>query len=303
MTHSQLHHLSGVSSTLLHEGESWEPSPVHTSIRTRGYVCVGAPENQGAAAFVRTNPEPLTLLESVDGRWFEEVAKEEAPPLNPVLGVTGTGSFLVSRSDRPAHPRLHDTLRTVRSPYQYPNLYQLSADESPLQYPYQDPDREGKVGHTLCGPTAVAMVAAAEGKTLPLLHAAQQCWHPHHHLFGVWRRMAATLSHTAWGDVPFLASPTWLSGFEELANLLEQGVHCILSVAWEEGDLPGAHIPRSTGHFMIAHTLDAERAVVGVYDPRAEIGSNCYIEFPAEAFLAAWQRREGGAIVATKVVG
>lgn len=302
MTLSQLHHVSGVSSALLTQGETWEPAPVHPSIRTRGYVCVGSPSNTAPARLVRTQPEPVTLLESTDGRWFEEVVSEEAPPLSPILSVEGDGAFLVSRSDRASMPRLDGTLRTVQSPHAYPDIYQLSADEHPEQYPYQDAERDGRVGHTLCGPTAVSMVTASEGTTLSLLESAKLCWHPHHKLFGVWRRMAATLSHAIWNDVPFIASPTWMTGYDELATLLEAEVHCILSLAWDEDELPGAPLARSAGHFMVAHNLDAARSVVGVHDPRAELGTATYREYPAEAFLRAWQRREGGAIVATTVV-
>lgn len=113
-----------------------------------------------------------------------------------------------------------------------------------------------------CAPTSAAMVAAYYGLGVRPLDVARRCYDPLNAIYGNWPYLAcaaSTFGLEAW--------VTTMAGWEEIAHWLGQGVPPVLSLAWEEGDFPGAPIPRSSGHLLAVAGLCEDG--VTCYDPAA----------------------------------
>ena len=86
---------------------------------------------------------------------------------------------------------------------------------------------------------------------------------------------------------------TRLDTLEEVRRWVECGVPLVLSVAWEEGQLPGASIPYSAGHLLIACGFTPAGDVIAA-DPAAPRHSEVRRVYPWRALADCWLDTCGG---------
>lgn len=84
------------------------------------------------------------------------------------------------------------------------------------------------------------------------------------------------------------AAVGYLRGLGHAAAFVRAGLPVAISIAWEEGELPGAPLPRSDGHLLVVRGADAERVFVN--DPAQPHIAVRY----ARAALDELFRRHGG---------
>ncbi len=97
-----------------------------------------------------------------------------------------------------------------------------------------------------------------------------------------------------------LGLEAYVARFDALAELmpwLEAGVPIIASVSWQQGELDGAPLPRSSGHLLVVTGFTADGDAI-VNDPRADIrcGEPVRRVYRHDQFERAWHRRSHGAV-------
>jgi hypothetical protein len=120
-----------------------------------------------------------------------------------------------------------------------------------------------------CGPTSMAMVAAYFGVDTRPLDVAGLCYDPQHNIYGNWAYLASGAS--TFGLEAWVARA---SGWAEVADWVSDGAVPVLSLAWEEGQLPGAPVRRSSGHLLVVAGTGPSGIVC--YDPAAGRGPVTY---------------------------
>jgi len=86
---------------------------------------------------------------------------------------------------------------------------------------------------------------------------------------------------------------TRLDTLEQARRWVACGVPLVLSISWEEGELPGAPIARSQGHLSIARGFTPAGDVIAA-DPAAAQHSEVRRVYPWRAFAACWLDTCGG---------
>jgi hypothetical protein len=120
-----------------------------------------------------------------------------------------------------------------------------------------------------CAPTSTAMVLSYYGTRVEPLDVASRAYDPQHRIFGNWPYLAA-----ASGGFGFDAYVTHVGSWAQIAGWLREGIPPVLSIAWEEGELPGAPVRRSSGHLVVVAGLGP--GGVTCYDPAAKQVPVCY---------------------------
>jgi hypothetical protein len=86
---------------------------------------------------------------------------------------------------------------------------------------------------------------------------------------------------------------TRLDTLDQARRWVACGVPLVLSVAWEEGELPGAGLRRSSGHLLIARGFTADGDVIAA-DPAAQQHAEVRRVYPWRAFASCWIDACGG---------
>jgi hypothetical protein len=120
-----------------------------------------------------------------------------------------------------------------------------------------------------CAPTSTAMVLSYYGTRVEPLDVASRAYDPQHKIFGNWPYLAAAAA-----SFGFEAYVTHVGSWAEIAGWLREGIPPVLSIAWEEGELPGAPIRRSSGHLLVVAGIGPSGMTC--YDPAAEQVPVCY---------------------------
>lgn len=140
-----------------------------------------------------------------------------------------------------------------------------------------------------CSPTCVAMLLAYHGIDVPAPDVAAACFDPDHDLYGNWNRaIQAACTFGLPGCVRRFAG--WADALEHV----HAGRPIIASIAFEEGVLPAAPLPRTDGHLVVVRGF--ERDAVMVNDPAGPSGSGP-MRYPMAAFGPAWFGHGGVAYV------
>jgi hypothetical protein len=98
---------------------------------------------------------------------------------------------------------------------------------------------------------------------------------------------AASLGLDAW--------VTQLGSLNQVARWVAAGVPVICSLAWEEGELEHAPLPRSDGHLVVVTGLRADGQVM-VADPAGADATQVCRLYQVQPFAACWQRHSAGTV-------
>jgi hypothetical protein len=85
-----------------------------------------------------------------------------------------------------------------------------------------------------------------------------------------------------------------MGGLAEVEPWLQAGVPVVLSVAWKEGELTGAPLPRSRGHLLVATGFTPEGDVI-VADPAGASSAEVRRSYLRSEFERCWLRPYGTA--------
>lgn len=154
----------------------------------------------------------------------------------------------------------------------------------PISQMEQDP----AIARHICSPVNTLMVArylTERQIELPpfiaAVHSARR------RMYGIWpRAIAAAARQGVAGMV------TALSGWDEVAALLQAGLPVIASIAYQTGELTGATVAATRGHLVTITGL-TETAVM-VNDPAAATAAEVRREYDLEEFSKAWFENKRG---------
>ncbi len=147
----------------------------------------------------------------------------------------------------------------------------------------------GDLATRACSPTCLAMLLASRGIRVPVEDVAAVAYDAQHEIYGNWTRAVATLYH--------FGLPAQLARFRQwssVARHLAQHGPLAASIAFEQGGLPGAPLPRTPGHLVVVRGLDPNGNPI-VNDPASP--GNQPLTYPAEAFGRAWFGHGGVAYI------
>ena len=137
------------------------------------------------------------------------------------------------------------------------------------------------IANRVCSPTCVAMLIERFGGSAEPEAVAAAAHHASTGLYGVWP--ANIHAAGAWGLQGYL---THFSGWEAARALLDRGQPLVASIRFEEGQLPGAPIRRTSGHLVVLCGYDGDCALVN--DPAAPDAASVPRRYPLGPFLQAW---------------
>ena len=119
------------------------------------------------------------------------------------------------------------------------------------------------IGHRICSPTSVAMVAAYHGQRVPTRAMAATVLDPHFDIYGNWNRaVQGAYGHGVPGRL------VRLSSWESVAEYLQAGRPLVASIRAAPGELRGAPYEKTSGHLLVITGLGLG-GVVYVNDPAA----------------------------------
>jgi Peptidase_C39 like family len=95
------------------------------------------------------------------------------------------------------------------------------------------------------------------------------------------------------GALGFTAVMAYLHDLRTVEGLVAAGIPVALSIAWEEGALPSAPLPRSSGHVLVVRGFDAAGNPI-VNDPAQPDVRHVYARLP---FEAVWLDHGGAALL------
>jgi len=141
-----------------------------------------------------------------------------------------------------------------------------------------------------CSPTATSMVLAFWGHPVPVRVAAAATYD---HVYGGTGNWAF---NTAWAATFGLeAFVTRLGSLVQVERWVLAGVPVIVSLAFGQGQLPGAPIDSSDGHLIVVRGFDAAGDVV-VNDPAGLSDSDVRRIYDRRALESLWLRSSGGTV-------
>lgn len=153
--------------------------------------------------------------------------------------------------------RLLDTRVTAAASEPWPLPVQLSVPARSQRSAGED------IGHRICSPTSVAMVAAFHGERVPTRAMAATVHDPSFDIYGNWNRaIQGAYSHGVGGEL--LRFSSW----EGVAAYLRAGRPLVASIRVAPGELRGAPYEKTAGHLLVLTGLGLG-GVVLVNDPAA----------------------------------
>ena len=197
-----------------------------------------------------------------------------------VLEVSGTG------------PAPHDAVLLISIRARRIDPVDTSARAPDLDVPGRSQMSHGaEIARHICSPISLCMVMARAGTHLESEAFARASEHPHHHkLFGLWPLNLARARGAGFsGCIRIFDDVT------EAARLLERGYPLVTSIRFEAGTLPGAPLPRTSGHLVVLRGLGAQDVLVN--DPAAPDDAAVPRRYDRASFLKAWLADRGVAYV------
>ncbi|HED66168.1 MAG TPA: peptidase C39 family protein [Planctomycetes bacterium] len=152
-------------------------------------------------------------------------------------------------------------------------------------------DAAPEIAPRLCTPTSLAMVLRGAGIETDPETVARRTFDPLHDLYGNWPRAI----QTAYG-FGLEGRAAHLSGLGDLVPWLAGGHPVICSIAFAEGELPGAPIASTDGHLLVVRGFTAAGDVL-VADPAAPDASKVLGTYPRAEFERAWLGHGGVALL------
>jgi hypothetical protein len=151
------------------------------------------------------------------------------------------------------------------------------------QYVDADPAARG-----WCVPASLAMLLALHGVERRVRDVAAALFDRAYRGTGNWAFAAAYAA-----QCERFGAAAYLRDLGTVDALLDAGLPPALSISWSDGSLPGAPLPASSGHVVVARGRTAGGDII-VNDP-AQPRVRCV--YPADAFERAWLGHGGVAIL------
>jgi len=147
-------------------------------------------------------------------------------------------------------------------------------------------EADPKLAPRICSPTSVAMVLAYLGAGVSIEHLAAEMFHPTLDIYGVW---PAAVSAAGRRGVPgyLLRFPDWGAA----VWCLDQGLPIVASVRYEGGELTGAAISATQGHFVVLTGYDGDDVLVN--DPAAPTADVVARRYRRRELESVWLGRAG----------
>lgn len=154
--------------------------------------------------------------------------------------------------------------------------------------PRSQGDAQEKYKHDICSPTSLAMVLEYWGIKKELEAVALAAQDRGSQLFGNWPANAAYA-----GSLGLEARVARLESLADLQDEIAAGRPVIVSVTYDEGQLPNSPIKKTRGHVIVVGGFTAEGDVIA-YDPAGKGVSQVRRVYPRAAFHKVWRGRKRG---------
>lgn len=188
-------------------------------------------------------------------------------------------------------PLLSFGISGVREPFKYDEEKatrlpsgSFSAKVWPISQKEQDlPDKL-----RICSPTALCMALNALGRPIVLSRVLQNVYDPAADIFGNW------FFNTAYASQQGLDVHFWRFGsLAELEGACAPDSLVVASIAYEEGELPGAAQPQTPGHLVLIRGYQDGKILVA--DPAGQTAADVLRAYEATPFARAWLNNKRGA--------
>ena len=178
-----------------------------------------------------------------------------------------------------------------------------ATDPSPPAPPSSDPfvasvpfmsqlDQDASIARRICGATSLAMVLPSLGCGSPTpAEIARRAYDPTHDIYGNWAYLTAAASEygaVAWAE--------WLTSLRAAEERIAEGYGVVLSVAYEEGELPGSPLDRTSGHLVVLRGWTADGDPV-LNDPAFPDRAGDGVVYPRAVFERLWLGHGGATLV------
>jgi hypothetical protein len=154
--------------------------------------------------------------------------------------------------------------------------------------PRSQHDEQEKYKHDVCSPTSLAMVLEFWGRRIGTEETALAVRDRASQLFGNWPANTAFAAKSGLD-----ARVARLESLNDLQSEIAAGRPVVVSVAFGEGEMPGAPIRRTDGHLLVVSGFTAEGDVI-VDDPAAKGRGQVRRVYPRVPFYKAWRVRKRG---------
>ncbi len=146
----------------------------------------------------------------------------------------------------------------------------------------------------ICSPTSLCMAMNALGRPIALSQVLQNVYDPVADIFGNW------FFNTAYASQQKLDVHFWrFNSLSDLSFFCNSEALVIASVAYQEGELPNAAQPKTSGHLLVIRGWKDGKVLVA--DPAAETAAGVLREYDAQPFAQAWlKNRQGAAYILRK---
>lgn len=147
------------------------------------------------------------------------------------------------------------------------------------QYPIAHPDERG-----WCSPAALAMLLAFQGRLFGVAAVAESVRDAAYGGTGNW-----TFNVAFAGSLGLRGVVAYLTGLGQAERFVAARIPLALSISWREGELPGAALDHSDGHFVVLRGFNDDGDPL-LNDPaQPQVG----IRYPRAAFERAWIEHGG----------
>lgn len=150
------------------------------------------------------------------------------------------------------------------------------------------PDVDPTLRGLVCSPTAVGMVLAYHGRSLPTADLARAVFDHEAKIYGNWPINTAVAARLLGG----WASVAKLHSLADLEQEIEARRPVVLSHRWRAGELSNAPVRVSTGHLIVVAGFTGQGDVV-VNDPAAKPGQVRRV-YRRDEIFRTWQENAGG---------
>lgn len=151
---------------------------------------------------------------------------------------------------------------------------------------WEDPSISGRI----CGPTSLSMALDYFGIDLPTEQVASEAYDTLNGIYGNWPFLAQAAAAHQLRSYLFRCTD-----FEPIKAELAAGHPVILSVAWHEGDLTNAPIPKSNGHLILCVGMTPDGDLI-CNDPAGSSNQWDHVVYNKVEMGSVWLDRGGVAI-------
>jgi uncharacterized protein YvpB len=145
-------------------------------------------------------------------------------------------------------------------------------------------------GEVWCSPTSTAMVLRYWGRSVPVPRAAARTYDHAYAGTGNWPFNTAYAA-----SFGLDAYVTRMGSLAQVEEWISAGVPVIISIGFEEGELPGAPVAWSNGHIIVVRGFTRDGDVI-VNDPAGSSDAKVRYVYDRAALQRAWRSSSGGTV-------